>query len=197
MHDQTCLTVDEVAERVHSLGKVDRLRLGQLALVHSLGCTPWEPRDLLHEAILRAMSGERRCPTTMAIVPFLDGVMSSIADAIRRRRALGVVTPVNELPPAADDEQDPYLNRSSGEMPPDDAMIAAQERAEMRAVLDAIYETFKDDQEVTAVLMGIDEEWSAEQVRQTFDMSETAYASARKRLRRELNRRWPKGMAQW
>ena len=74
----------ELRLAIADLTPADHARLVKVAHVLAHGL-PEEPEDLIQEAIVRTISGTRKCPRRMAIPAFLYGVMRSLASAARKR----------------------------------------------------------------------------------------------------------------
>jgi len=79
----------DVRAALAALPKDDLLRLRAIARLRARalpGGVSWS--DLLHEAVLRALSGTRSWPPGVPLVAFLAGVMRSLCDEQWRRRRL-------------------------------------------------------------------------------------------------------------
>jgi len=99
----------DVAQELASLSVADKYRLQQAAKIYAKIGGTIEPHDLLMDAQTKAISGERQCRSDMALVPFLRGVMKSLAsnhnEKDKRRREAGhqeVQLPENDLFSLAD-----------------------------------------------------------------------------------------------
>jgi RNA polymerase sigma-70 factor (ECF subfamily) len=104
------------------------------------------------------------------------------------------VTPEGE--PADQFEQvlDPIEGRLMDDLTspnPMDELISEAEQALRQRITDHIETSFAEDEEVTAVLIGIEQGMSARDVQREFNLTETQYDSARKRLRRFINKHYP------
>lgn len=64
--------------------KPDHASLTKTARFESGRC-PEEPEDLLQEALLKAVAGERRCPRGVDVVVFVKNTIRSLADNARKR----------------------------------------------------------------------------------------------------------------
>jgi len=145
-----------------------------------------EGNDLLQEAILRTLEENgRKCPSDVPVPIYLDNAMRSIADGERkkyvRERPAGTVQsderPEEEL---LVDPQDPAPS-------PADTALA---RIELGEVKDALEQLFADDPKAQAVIMGDSEGWSADEIKDLGNMDDKQYASARKRVRRGLTKKF-------
>ena len=165
----------DVARAIAELTEGDLLRLKVLARLRVRGLpggVGWA--DLLHETILRALSGARRWPAGVPLMAFLAGVMRSVCSEhwrrARRERQVLVVAEAGveaaDTSPGADQER----------------QVAAAE------ALAAIYRHFAEDETVLRIMAGLAEGLSAREIRRRHDMTQTEYDTARKRLRRAVLR---------
>jgi hypothetical protein len=85
------------------------------------------------------------------------------------------------------------MDRFASDCPtPEEALLINEARKEASASLKKIRDHFAGDSDVETILMGIEEEDKPEVIRQAFGMSITQYETGRKRLRRGLERLFPK-----
>ena len=162
---------ERVLERV---SKTDLLRLKVIARLHARGLPAgigWT--DLLHEAIVRVLDGSRKPPSGLSLVTFLAGVMRSIKAEHWRRLRRDARTFVASGVRVAD-ERDPA--------PDPERSLAATE------ALAALDRLFADDPQALQVIEGLGQGMTADEIRQTYTMSQTDYDSTRKRMRRALLR---------
>jgi RNA polymerase sigma-70 factor (ECF subfamily) len=147
----------------------DLLRLKVLARLHARGLPPqvgWA--DLLQEAFARVLDGSRRQPEGLPIVPFVAGIMRSIkAGHWRRARR-----EARQLPKLQ--ATDPVPN-------PERELIALQELA-------LINKLFAADSQALALIAGLADGCSPEEICAANSMSKTDYDSTRRRIRRILLR---------
>jgi DNA-directed RNA polymerase specialized sigma24 family protein len=171
----------ETAVTLRLVTNLELLRLKTLARWYARGLPPdvtWE--DLLQEALTRILVGKREVPDGVAIVAFVAGVMRSLRsehwqriermmarDRLRAERRFRGPLRETEL-----------VDSAPG---PDRAVMAQQELA-------AIRNLFADDAAALIVLDGLARGLTAEEIRLTAGISDTEYASARKRMRRVLLR---------
>jgi hypothetical protein len=67
------------------------------------------------------------------------------------------------------------------------------ERKRQQAIIDHIQNYFAADEHVTAILIGRDWQMSPQDVQKEFGLTETQYDSATRKLRRFLNKQYPRG----
>ncbi len=161
----------DVADAIRALSDADLVRLRALARLRARGLPGLDWPDLLNEAIARALDGSRRWPPDVSLLPFLAGIMRSIGHDHRRRLAQERAWRDGSVPVAVD---------------PEEAVAARQ-------ALNAIFALFRDDEVVLSIVRGLAHGRSAAEIRARHGLSDTAYASARKRLRRALLRLAPEG----
>lgn len=168
----------DVGRALESLSDGDLLRLRALARLRARGLPGVEWADLLNETVARALAGSRRWPAGVPLVAFLAGAMRSVCDQHWRRvrlerRVLAPVGPAEDAPEAVADPE----------------RIAAAVQALAR--LDAL---FARDGAALAILAGLAAGLSPAEIRVRNGLSETAYDSARRRMRRVLLR---EGLGGW
>ena len=171
---QTALVLGLVTE-------MQLLRLKTLARWYARGLpadATWE--DLLQEALTRILMGKRQVPEGVTIVAFVAGIMRSLRSerwerlervlARERRRSdsrTSVAQPRTEL-----------IDSTPG---PERVLMAQEQLA-------AIRDLFAEDRVALTILDALAQGLTAEEIRAANGMSETDYASARKRMRRVLLR---------
>jgi len=164
---------DRLTRALHALSEADLLRLKRIAQLRARELPGLQWSDLLHEAVLRALDGTRRCPEQVSMVVFLAGVMRSLADEHwrqhRRRMALFVTAD------GRDDAADP------------------EREAIARQALIALDRLFHGDADALKVIAGLSHGLSAQEIQQAYGFDATRYASIRKRIRRAVLSHFPDG----
>lgn len=179
--DTRVLRPSETALKLGLVGEIELLRLKTIARWYARGLPPdvsWE--DLLQEALTRILIGTRQVPDGVAPVAFIAGVMRSLrADHWRRiETAASAGREAAKRLPSRSQNLAEVADPAPG---PERAVIAQQQ-------LTAIHRLFAADHDASLILKGLEAGLTAEQIRLTTGMSETDYASARKRMRRVLLR---------
>ncbi|MCV2438171.1 hypothetical protein LNV28_07660 [Paucibacter sp. DJ2R-2] len=189
-----------------TLTAAERLRLFARARLLVWGTEYTDPQELFNEAIKRAFiaaSGskqerERGRPWPLdrvAFPAFLSGCMDSIADASRESMGQIQTDRLEALAGEAGDV-DIVLHRT-GRWNADvveqaielEETDGRQQRA--RADVHVIEAHFKDDQEVLAVIEGEKAAMPVAEVLTLFDLDQRTYDTARRRLRRQVDRLMP------
>jgi DNA-directed RNA polymerase specialized sigma24 family protein len=75
--DRETLSPTEFKAAFLALPKEEKIRI-KLSAKWWTYWTPFDWKDLLHEAIMRAYAGDRKCPKDTSVARFLDGTMRSI-----------------------------------------------------------------------------------------------------------------------
>jgi RNA polymerase sigma-70 factor (ECF subfamily) len=166
----------DVRAALAALPEEDLLRLRAIARLRARSLPDgmsWS--DLLHEAVLRALTGARPWPPGLSLVAFLAGVMRSIGDEQWRRHRRQ-----RDLPAPSD---------SGGADDPERACAAAE-------VLVAIQRLFLSDTAALKVITGLINGMAAEDIRRHYDLTTVEYDTTRRRIRRTLLRHslgwsWP------
>jgi RNA polymerase sigma-70 factor (ECF subfamily) len=166
----------DVSGALAALPEEDLLRLRAIARLRARslpGDMAWS--DLLHEAVLRALTGARPWPPGVPLLAFLAGVMRSICDEQWRRHRRQDHLPTPYSGGGADD--------------PERACAAAE-------ALAAIQRLFASDNTALKVIKGLISGMAAEEIRRHYDLTAVEYDTTRRRIRRTLLRHdlawsWP------
>lgn len=198
--------IDELSRALTMLTASERLRLFARARLLIWGTEYTDPQELLNEAVKRALvatsgskqDGERGRPWPIDRVPlpaFLSGCMDSIADTSResifqtqtdRLEALaGEVSDVDTVIHHAGRWNTDVLEQA---IEVEDTFDRLQR---VQADANAIEAHFKDDQEVLAVIEGEKADMSVAEVLVLFDIDQKTYDTARRRLRRQVDKLMP------
>lgn len=178
----------ELVAALGALGPADLARLNMLAKVRARYCPGLEWRDLLHDAVDRALDGSRSWPRGLPLLFFLRETMRSLASEYRRKYVDGLIRNECDLPAAADG-QSPLLSVVS-ESPGIEQDLSA------RQTLASILKMFDGDDQALIILDAMARDASPDEIQRAGHMSPTQYASAQKRIRRGLARAYPEGMPQ-
>lgn len=174
---------EEVAEALAALSRNDISRLNMMAKVRARHAPGLDWRDLLHDAIERALDGRRKWPRNLPFLVFLREIMRSQASEYFRR----LRGPVQlEADVAVDAELSPIAAAACERPGPEREVLATQ-------LLAAVRGEFADDTVVLAIFDGIGAGLGPEDIQSNAGISATAYASAQKRIRRGLARAFPSG----
>lgn len=179
--DTDALTPQEVTRVIQALPEAGWLRLHKVAQALCRH-TGFDPEDLLQEAFQRALDGSRRCPRDVDVVRFLAGAMRSIASdwtKARRRRLDAGVTAVAVVALA---EVTQATDPSAGA----DELVASAQDAGYTG--QAILALFADDLIAQRLVAGIMEGLQGKELRILTSLSETAFASKRRLIRRRVDK---------
>ena len=164
-----------IADWVASLGDADLLRLRAIAHLRARALPGLEWSDVFNEAILRLLDGSRVCPHGIPLVAIIAMTMRGVADDHRRR-----IRRERRLLVPADD---------AARQSPDPAPCVDLERVMAAAqALAALDRLFARDTEVLWIIAGLAEGLGPEEIRRRHGLDETAYDTARRRMRRALLR---------
>lgn len=183
--DHHVATPDEVADALGALSPVEIARLNMIARIRARYAPGLEWRELLHEAIDKALSGARKWPRHLPFLVFMRETMRSQASEHRRKATFGLVTTEADLPARADGES------ALGQVP---SLDPNQERDVFaRQILGQVLSLFAGDTAALAVLEGLAKGLDPAEVQQDAGITVTQYASAQKRIRRGLVHAFPEG----
>lgn len=197
---------EEVAAAVAALPPDALLRLKKRAELQIGGTEYTNPLELLGEAVTRAMvatdpnkrEDERGRPwpiDRVELPAFLSMSIDSIADTSRKSLQM---TETERLEVLAGENGDVgSVLHGAGHSHPDvveqacDVEDAQARQAAAKADAEAIERHFTGDQAVLAVIEGEKEEMPAREVQAMFGLDEKTYDSARRRLRRQVDKLMP------
>jgi len=175
----------EVKRSISALTAVDWLRLHKVARALCRDAA-FQADDLLQEAFQRALDGTRQCARTLDIIPFLAGVMRSIASdwrkARKRRPEMSLVTATGRL-------QEVVLQVRDHGCVADEVLVGNEEAARLQQ---AIFALFADDAVAQSLLEGIMDGLAGAQLRSLTGLSETEFASKRRLIRRRIDKAYPR-----
>lgn len=180
------LTRDEFDEAVGSLSEVGWRRLRRSAVYFAQG-RPAEADDLLQEAFLRTMDGDRQCPRGIDVVRFLAGVMRSLASdrtkMVKRHPELRAASLFG-------DDGQQVIDLVDEQLTPEGRAIDAQECDRIRTVIRGL---FSDNPVYEVIVEGIMEGLEGQDLRALTDLDATGFDSARRLIRRRIDKAFPKG----
>lgn len=177
-------TSDEVAEALGALSKSDIARLNSIARFRARSTPGLDWRDLLHEAIERALDGTRKWPRNLPLLFFLREVMRSLASEHLRKLVHGPICSEADLP--VGNSESPLLTAASDDANPEREAVA-------RNMISSIMKIFAGDSEVLAVIDGLALGLTPHEIQTGSNMTSIEYASAQRRIRRGLARAFPEG----
>lgn len=170
----------QAAVALELVSEMDFLRLKAVARLYARGLPPavdWD--DLLQEAFTRVLIGTRVKPDGLDMVSFIAGIIRSLRSEHLRRAFGGGGAGTMHIDTAIEPGHDLALLDPAPD--PERALVAQQE-------LDQIRRLFADDPLALAIIKGLGDGLTAEQIRATGNTSKVDYDSARKRMRRCLLR---------
>lgn len=185
-------TTDQIEEQIERLTDADWMRLRKMAKANLWGIRFDDPDELINETFERLFAGGRIWNVGMAFIPWMRSAMKSIAHGIRNRNSVKLEALAGDLAADSDSDPDtaPDIFGSEGKTPL--ALALSEEaRALAEAELAKIEAHFKGNQNVELVLMGIEDGMKPEEVRDMGGMTMTQYETARKQLRRGLDKLFP------
>ncbi len=148
------------------------------AYARRLAGNEWE--DVLQESMLLTLTGKRKWNEDVTFLVHLRGCIRSVAWGLRRKHARTVLE--CELgTPNQDGDLDEFVQPSNLDARLDDA-----------AMLTGIATLFASDTRALQVISLLCEGWRGDAVRTSLGLLPTEYAAVVKRIRRHLQKRFPK-----
>ena len=158
------------------MSSADMNRLRKAARTYSRGLL-WEADDLLQEAITRALSQQRRCPRDVGVVQFLIWTIRSIASSDtkkpKRMERQSLSHEIEDPTPSAEE-------RLGGQ----------QEASRMTAAFTGL---FPDDPTAQMIIEDTCQGFSPDETQRRAGLDRNSYASEMKKIRRRINKKYPKG----
>ena len=183
-------TLDQIEAEIERLSNADWTRLRRMAERHLWGTRLVVPDELINETIGRLIEGTRRWPTGMKFVPWMDSAMKSVSDGIRNIKSRKIEALAGDL--IGCDESEEALDVFGEDVrTPLDSMLTEEARKAAAEALEKIGGHFMGDQDVEWILMGFEDGLKAEEIRVMGGMTQTQYETARKRIRRGVERLFP------
>jgi len=163
------LSLAEAEAAIRALTDDDKASLMTIAAMYARK-TPYDREDLLQEALCRVLSGLRAWPRDLAAVPFLWGVVRSIASEWMKK-----TKPPKILPEGADP--------------------ASEERRAI-AGLDVvkILALFDDDAAAQIIVRGMMEGARGQELQELSGLDKTGYESKRTKIRRRIEKLGPEAL---
>lgn len=180
-------TQDEVLEAVEMLSDAELLRLRQFGERLTYGTAYAGGEDILHEAIVAVIGMKRRWPIELPFLVFMHGAMKGIASNDRTSLRARTEVSAAELVGVDDSDADEFLAGLASKSDVagiDELLVAEEDRQALLRDVEAVYAWFEDDEEITLILMAIEDGFIGKAIQETCDMSTTQYESGRKRMRR-------------
>lgn len=180
---------DEIEEAIDAFTPADWARLNLVAKAYARG-RPIDWQDLIQEAHLRALDGQRKCPEHVDVVKFLCESMRSIANAeaqrVEHRMAHVPVTHTGDP-----NDQTLHLADEAGDR--ETQKLDEEKLEEHASVCARIIALFDEDPAARLILKEIMEGSAGEELRKLTGLDKTAYESKRKFMRRTIDRHFPNG----
>lgn len=185
MKEHQYATREEVVQAIQSLSEADQLRIEAFAKMRAIKLPSQDAKDLLQTAIERSLGGSRRWPKPVSFVKYMRQTIRSISHEEYRKQKEGPVTLAAEL--ASGEEDDNWLEQhaAAGDE------VDPQRVAETQLLIEQVKSLFSSDAEVLAVLAGMMDGMTPEEICAEAGMSRTQYATAQRRIRRRLARAFP------
>lgn len=169
---------------LNALTPAELLRLSKKSALHAPG-TGTGGDDLLQEAIRRTLEPDgRKCPADVPVTVYLDNAMRSIADGERVKYA-------REAPAAGEKSDRSAAGATTDYSHSAEATVVVQD--ELERTVEGLEAMFADDPQALAVLIGDMEGWSAQEIKKAESIDDTQYATARRRVRRAIERKFGGG----
>lgn len=174
--DRDVLSVDEVQDVFFELDEDAHLLIGRAAArLVALSSGFDQPSDLIHEALVAILSGRRTIPRCEPVAPAFIMVMKSLLYHMNEKQCR--FAPIDAV-------AEPMCSRPT----PEAEALATEEHRRAKNKVTALRTAFANDEVVSAILMGYEEEMSLPEVGAHLDISHKDLEAGRKRLSRWIER---------
>lgn len=184
----------EAKAAIEALKPADEARLLSAAKALSAKNGLDDPEGLLREALVRTLAAppgdlasdqraprhQRRWPRNMALVPFLIGVMSSIASSAAKSNKRSPVDRFADVEEGEDIDETEQLEAGAAV-----ERVTPERQAAAQEMLNALDDLFKGDEEVRLVLMAMADGLQGQDLRDELGLTETEHNTIRKRMLRK------------
>ena len=190
-------TQDEIIQAIEALTPEDTERLEQVAKnrivrIGRRAANLRTEKDLFQEAVKRILEGQRKwCPQNLKFVPFLVGVLWSIASEWSGHRKRNIDSPeyaAAESQITKEDEESNPLSPFAVLKAPtpniEEQLVDAEIVADRKALADAIEKHFEQDENASYVLMGWQEGMDGPTIQKVFGFSDDNYRAIVRRIKR-------------
>lgn len=184
--DYSYLTVDEFLLGFRGLSSGD---VGRLHLICRKYCNLYgldlEPEDLMQEALSRIIASNRSVPKEIPLVAAMAKILQSIAYDLLTSSSNKSL----KLEDRYEDINDAVEVASFVERSVEEALIDEYEHKQLGKRVELIFDLFRDDADVTALLNAIVKGYKAREiVTSVFGGQQVGYDTARKRLMRRIDK---------
>lgn len=184
--DYSYLTVDEFLLGFRGLSSGD---VGRLHLICRKYCNLYgldlEPEDLMQEALSRIIASNRSVPKEIPLVAAMAKILQSIAYDLLTSSSNKSL----KLEDRYEDINDAVEVASFVERSVEEALIDEYEHKQLGKRVKLIFDLFRDDADVTALLNAIVKGYKAREiVTSVFGGQQVGYDTARKRLMRRIDK---------
>ena len=183
---------EDPADVLSSLSSPQQKRL-MLAAKYFCGRARMEAADLLQEAMLRVLTGERKLKPGLDRVTFLCGIMKSISSGEVQKRKVRTKVGFSEQPMDLGLFSDMTPN---GDPTPESALIEQQTTQECDEAFHCWLETeFHEDEETLIVLYALFEGLKGAELCEATGITKSKLATIRRRIARKLSEFQSRGAA--
>jgi DNA-directed RNA polymerase specialized sigma24 family protein len=188
-------TREQVQSALEALSDEELLKLRHVAVRMAFGSSYLDPQDLVHDAFQSALELRRRWNMEHSFFNFLCGAMRGLASNDRESLPTRSEQLAAALVGADEPDNDSVLVDADAAaqvlgLPAQLADQGAQEDHQQRT--DATYALFADDDEITMLLMAMEDGSRGEDIERQCGMTSLQYQAARRRMNRRLAAAFPK-----
>jgi DNA-directed RNA polymerase specialized sigma24 family protein len=176
---ESTFTADEIQAAISGLTEADWARLYLFAAKFAR-LRRISDRDVVHAALIAALSGARKCPRHLKVIPFLYGAMKSqTSAALKDTDPLVRAESLEAIIDQEDIIEEGYLLKN--ERNPEKELIAQDQ-------IQTLYGFLAGDEVAIYVLMSILDGSSVAETCDVLDITRTQYESSRRKINRCIDK---------
>lgn len=177
---QSVLSQEELENAIAAFSDADWTRINKAAAFYQRLCSrsSMSANDLVQEALLRAISGTRKCPRDVGVAMFIAKAIRSIAN--------GEAEKIENIQPTISlDDETSSFELSGQDASPEDMVSNKQEHQKLEQKL---INLFAGDETAQLMVLGILEGESRADLQALSELDDTQFNSKRRKIRRTINK---------
>ncbi len=183
----TKLSLKNIDEVLASLSDADCLRLRNAARYLS-GPTRYTPEELINQALHNALAGDRQYKPEVDLITFLFMTMRSLVSSDCKSQSRH---PNISLDAQTHDSSKTLLEKLQNPYPSPEDIVETEKK--LSFIKQTILDLFDDNLVAQTVVEGIMEEMPPKEIQELTGLDPKGYASARRLIRRRIDKAFPKG----
>ena len=187
--EKPTLSTEEAKTALSALSDADMLRLSKISRRYCAGRI--DPNDLLQQAFMVILAGDRKWPCDINIMCFMVGTIRSLASSRFKSHNRSPELHLVATADGYDDEENLIETTTPYDGPNAEQTLILEQ--ETTAIYEAALRLFEDDEIAKLIVEGDMDGMSAAELRELTGLEQTAYNSKRRLIRRRIDSAYPEG----